>query len=72
MAKDHLKIRVPATSANLGAGFDVFGIALETPFDIIEIEKSDSTKIVMLGRDSQFVPTDPQRNICRYRCFDHE
>lgn len=65
MVKDHLKIRVPATSANLGAGFDVFGIALETPYDIIEIEKSDSdsTKIVMLGRDSQFVPADPQRNI---------
>ncbi len=62
MAKDHLKIKVPATSANLGAGFDVFGIALETPFDIIEIEKSDSTKIVILGRDSQYVPTDPQRN----------
>ena len=62
MAKDHLKIKVPATSANLGAGFDVFGIALETPFDIIEIEKSDSTKIVILGRDSQYVPTDPQKN----------
>src|SRR5659263_553363 len=63
MSKDHLKIKVPATSANLGAGFDVFGIALETPYDIIEIEKSDSTKIVMLGRDSRCVPTDPQRNI---------
>jgi homoserine kinase len=62
MAIDPLKIRVPATSANLGAGFDVFGIALETPFDIIEIEKSDSTKIVVLGRESQFVPTDPGRN----------
>jgi len=59
---DHLKIRVPATSANLGAGFDVFGIALETPFDIIDIEKSDRIEIVVLGRESQFVPTDPKRN----------
>lgn len=58
-----MKIRVPATSANLGAGFDVFGIALETPFDIIEIEKSDSIKIEMHGRDSKYVPTDPKRNI---------
>jgi homoserine kinase len=41
----------------------VFGIALETPFDIIEIEKSDSIKIEMLGRDSKYVPTDPKRNI---------
>jgi len=60
---DHLKIRVPATSANLGSGFDVFGIALETPFDIIDIEKSDRIEIVVLGRESQFVPADPKKNI---------
>lgn len=59
---DHLKIRVPATSANLGSGFDVFGIALEKPFDIIDIEKSDRLEIVVLGRESQFIPTDPKKN----------
>jgi len=59
---DHLKIRVPATSANLGSGFDVFGIALEKPFDIIEIEKSDRIEIVVLGRESKFIPTDPKGN----------
>lgn len=63
MVKDHIKVRVPATSANLGAGFDVFGVALETPFDIIEIEKSDKTKIVILGREAKFIPRSPQRNI---------
>lgn len=62
MGKDYLKVRVPATSANLGAGFDVFGIALETPFDIIEVEKSNRTEIIVTGRDSQRVPTDPQKN----------
>lgn len=60
--KDYLKVKVPATSANLGAGFDVFGIALETPFDIIEVEKSDKTEIIVTGRDSQYVPTDPKKN----------
>jgi len=63
MVKDHIKVKVPATSANLGAGFDVFGIALETPFDIIEIEKSDKTKIVVLGREAKFIPTNPRTNI---------
>lgn len=62
MEKDRLKIRVPATSANLGAGFDIFGIALETPFDIIEIKKSDKIQISILGRDSQNIPTDPKKN----------
>ncbi len=62
MGMDYLKVRVPATSANLGAGFDVFGIALETPFDIIEVEKSDKTEIIVTGRDSQYVPKDPKKN----------
>ena len=59
---DYLKVRVPATSANLGAGFDVFGIALEAPFDIIEVEKSHRTEIIVTGRDSQRVPLDPRKN----------
>ncbi len=59
---DHIKVRAPATSANLGAGFDVFGIALETPFDTIEVEKSDRTEIIVTGRESQLVPLDPTKN----------
>ncbi|MCX9084430.1 MAG: homoserine kinase [Candidatus Methanoperedens sp.] len=59
---DHLKIKVPATSANLGSGFDVFGIALETPFDIIDIEKSEKIEIIVQGRESHFVPLDPKKN----------
>ena len=59
---DHLKVRVPATSANLGAGFDVFGIALEAPFDIIEVEKSKRTEIIVTGRDSKQVPLDLRKN----------
>jgi len=62
MGNDYLKVRVPATSANLGAGFDVFGIALETPFDILEVEKSDRTEIIITGRNSQYIPTDPKKN----------
>jgi homoserine kinase len=62
MGIDILKVRVPATSANLGAGFDVFGIALETPADIIEVEKSNKLQIKVTGRGSEFIPTDPQRN----------
>ncbi len=62
MGMDYLKVRVPATSANLGAGFDVFGIALENPFDIIEVENSQRTEITVTGRDSQHVPLDPRKN----------
>ena len=30
---DYIKMKAPATAANLGAGFDVFGMALEVPYD---------------------------------------
>jgi homoserine kinase len=62
MEQDYLRIRSPATSANLGAGFDVFGIALETPFDIIEIEKNDRMEIIVNGIGSEFIPKDPPKN----------
>lgn len=62
MGRDYLKVRVPATSANLGAGFDVFGIALGIPADIIEIEKSNRIEIKVTGRDSGFVPVNPGKN----------
>jgi homoserine kinase len=59
---EKLKVRVPATSANLGAGFDVFGIALELPFDIIEIEKSEKIKITVKGKGKKHIPTSPTKN----------
>ena len=62
MEQDRVKVRVPATSANLGAGFDVFGIALEIPFDIIEVQKSEKIQIKVSGKGSEHIPTAPWRN----------
>ena len=62
MGTDHIRVRVPATSANLGAGFDVFGIALGTPADIIEVKKSEKTEIEITGAGREHIPTDPRKN----------
>jgi homoserine kinase len=59
---DYLKIRAPATVANLGAGFDVFGMALESPYDVIELESNDSLEIVIKGKNAGDIPTDPMKN----------
>lgn len=40
MSSDRIIVRAPATIANLGAGFDVFGIALKDPFDLIEAKRT--------------------------------
>jgi homoserine kinase len=57
-----LTVRAPATSANLGSGFDVFGVALERPADVVRVEKADRTTIRVTGAGSQFIPEDPEKN----------
>ena len=55
-------VRAPATSANLGSGFDVFGAALERPADIVRVEKAEHTTISVTGVGSQYIPEDPEKN----------
>ncbi len=55
-------VRVPATSANLGSGYDVFGAALERPADVVRLERADETSIVVEGVGSEFIPEDPKKN----------
>lgn len=57
-----LTVRAPATSANLGSGYDVFGLALSRPADILRVEEADRTTISVTGAGSQFVPEDPDKN----------
>lgn len=54
----------PATSANLGAGFDVFGVALDTLSDrvIVERRKDDIIKIEVYGEGSSEIPLEPEKN----------
>jgi homoserine kinase len=57
-----LTVRAPATSANLGSGFDVFGVALDRPADVVRVERASETTIEVTGAGSEYVPEDPDRN----------
>lgn len=57
-----ITVRAPATSANLGSGFDVFGVALERPADVVRVERAERTSIEVTGAGSQYIPEDPERN----------
>jgi homoserine kinase len=57
-----LTVRAPATSANLGSGFDVFGVALSRPADVVRVETADRTTIDVTGAGSQYIPEDPEKN----------
>ncbi|MDG5776210.1 homoserine kinase [Haloarculaceae archaeon H-GB2-1] len=55
-------VRAPATSANLGSGFDVFGVALGRPADVVHVERAAETTIEVTGAGSKFIPEDPEKN----------
>lgn len=54
------KIQIPATSANLGAGFDALGLAL-TFYNYVEVEESD--RIDIKSSDGLDIPTDEKNLI---------
>jgi len=55
-----IKIKVPATSANLGAGFDTLGIALNLYNEFI-VEESDSVEIETMPKTPEF--ENPEKNL---------
>ncbi len=52
-------VRVPATTANLGPGFDTLGMALKL-YDEISIEKDTSLKITITGEGEATIPRGPE------------
>ena len=52
-------VRAPSSTANLGPGFDVFGLALDAFYDQVKItKKGKGIKIIT----SDSIPTNPQKN----------
>lgn len=59
-----LRVYSPATSANLGSGFDVFGLALKEPYDVMDFEIIDSG--VIIESDGYPIPAQPEKNCAGY------
>lgn len=58
-----IKIKCPGTVANLVCGFDILGMALNEPNDIMEVRLLDEPKVVIQNRDNYNLPTDPEKNV---------
>ncbi len=58
-----VKIKCPGTVANLVCGFDILGMALNEPNDIMEVTLLDEPKVVIHNRDNYNLPTDPEKNV---------
>src|SRR5580692_6232544 len=57
-----VQVQCPATVANLVCGFDILGMALNNPNDIMEVRLLDEPKIIVTSRDGFPLPTDPALN----------
>lgn len=65
MPAEKLTVMAPATIANVGPGFDVFGLALAEPYDLITVEKRQGKGVKVRkveGLGGQQVTLDPKRN----------
>ena len=55
-------VQCPGTVANLVCGFDILGMALNAPFDIMEVRLLDEPKIIVTSKDGFPLPSDPAQN----------
>ena len=58
-----IKVAVPATVANLVCGFDVLGMALNDPCDIMELELLDEPVIRIKHTDDHGLPEEANNNV---------
>src|SRR5215471_3908048 len=59
-----VSIRIPASTANLGAGFDSLSLALGR-YLRISIQPADELKVEVSGVDSALIPTTEENLICK-------
>ncbi|MDR0334862.1 MAG: homoserine kinase [Methanomassiliicoccaceae archaeon] len=64
MSEKWIKVAAPATISNIGPGFDIFGMALKEPFDVIEGRKIDKGVVIskITGPGADTIPMDPKKN----------
>lgn len=58
-----VKIFAPATIANVVCGFDVLGMALNDPFDIMQVTLTGEPGIRITHNDIYQLPTIPEQNV---------
>ena len=58
-----VKILAPATVANLVCGFDILGMALNAPQDIMEVSLLEEPVIRIKHADEYDLPVEPEKNV---------
>ena len=56
-------IKCPATVANLVCGFDILGMAINEPYDLMHVTLLDEPRVVIRNKDVFNLPTEPEKNV---------
>lgn len=59
---DSIKVKAPATVANMVCGFDVLGMCLHEPADTMELTLTHDRQVRIRSADGYPLPSDPTRN----------
>jgi homoserine kinase len=57
-----VRVHAPGTVANLVCGFDILGLCLNEPNDLMEVKLLDEKKIIIHSADGYPLPSDPAQN----------
>ena len=60
---NQVTVFVPASIANLGCGFDIMGMAVESAGDILSMEMSDGDGIEIINRTDYDIPASVEDNV---------
>lgn len=58
-----VKLKVPATVANLVCGFDILGMAVHDPYDEMEFRLLETPEIIIKHTDAFGLPEEPSKNV---------
>ena len=58
-----IRIKCPATVANIVCGFDILGLALQEPYDIMKLKLLNDPRIIIHNEDDFNLPTEPELNV---------
>lgn len=58
-----VKVHSPGTVANIVCGFDILGLALSEPYDVMEVMLLDRPEVIIHNRDIFNLPTEAEKNV---------
>jgi homoserine kinase len=62
LKRHEVTVYAPGTVANLVCGFDVLGLCLEDPCDVMHMKLINEKKVIIHSKDGYKLPTDPAQN----------